>query len=52
MMRDPETVADVLEELCEDYGLSPDQKIGTLIKACEDADLEDDLEYDEYDDDD
>lgn len=48
-MRDyePETVADVIEELCEDYDLNPEQKISTLIKAAEDDELEEGLEENE-----
>ena len=51
--REPETVADVIEDLCHDYGLNPDQKISTLMKAGEDVELDDDDEFDddEFDDD-
>lgn len=56
--REPETIADVIEDLVDDYGLNPDQRISTLIKASEDDELEDDdqdddeLEDDELEDDD
>ncbi len=40
--REPETAADVIRELCDEYGLNPDQRISTLEKACEDLDLDDD----------
>ena len=49
--REPETAADVIRELCDEYGLNPDQKISTLEKACEDLELEDDDLVDELDDD-
>ena len=48
---DPDTVADLIEEMCEQFGIDPNQHISTLMKACEDVDLEDDLEDDEYEDD-
>ncbi len=46
-MREPETIADVVEDLSESYGLNPDQKISTLIKAAEDDELGEDLEENE-----
>ena len=47
--REPETAADLIRELCDEYGLSPDQRISTLEKACEDLELDDDGELDDYD---
>lgn len=47
--RDPETIADVVEDLCDDYGLNPDQKISTLIKASENDELDDEAEFDDDD---
>lgn len=64
--REPETIGDVIEDLSKSYGLNPDQRISTLIKAAEDDELEEhdqdddeleddeyesELEHDEYDDD-
>lgn len=46
-MREPETIADVIEDLTKSYGLNPDQKISTLIKASEDDELDEDLEENE-----
>lgn len=37
----PEMLADLIEGLCENYGLNPDQRISTLMKAVEDLKLED-----------
>ncbi len=45
--REPETIADVIDDLRRDYRLSPDQKISTLIKASENDELDDDDEFDE-----
>lgn len=42
--RDPETVADVIEDMCEEYGIDPNQHVSTLMAACEDVLLEDDPE--------
>ncbi len=49
--REPETAADIIRELCDEYGLNPDQKISTLEKACEDLEL-DDYDYEDEDEDD
>jgi len=43
---DPETIADLIEDLCEDYGLDPDQRISTLIKAGENDELEEEFDDD------
>ena len=54
--REPETAADIIRELCDEYGLNPDQRISTLEKACEDIELDhdelDDDLVDDYEDDD
>ncbi len=49
--REPETAADVIRELCDEYGLNQDQRISTLEKVCEDLELDDDDLVDELDDD-
>lgn len=49
--REPETAADVIRALCDEYGLNPDQRISTLEKVCEDLELDDDDLVDELDDD-
>ena len=48
--REPETAGDVIRELCDEYGLSPDQRISTLEKACEDLELDDDDDWEDEDD--
>ena len=45
--REPETAADVIRDLCDEFGLNPDQRISTLEKACEDIELDDDDELDD-----
>jgi len=47
--QEPATIADVIEELCDDYGLQTDQRISTLIKASADDEFEDD-DYEDEDD--
>ena len=49
---EPETAADVIRDLCKEYGLSPDQRISTLEKACEEFELgnDDDWEDGDYED--
>lgn len=49
--REPETVADVLADMCELYDVDPNQHISTLMRECADVMVEDDPE-DEDDDDD
>lgn len=46
---EPETAADVIEGLCEDYGLNPNQRISTLMEAVEDLELDDDDQDDDED---
>ncbi len=49
---EPETAAEVIRELCDEYGLNPDQRISTLEKVCEDLELDDDELVDDWEDDD
>ena len=47
---EPATVAEYIRDLCSELGLSPDQRISTLEKACEDIELDDDWDDDDYED--